>query len=142
MVRKSAIESREDAADINKDIIEARLSIAEIAEKYGVSESAIKWHKAKKLQPEIEALRVARREDVRKGVKDSVQVLDEIIERWPEVIQEVSLKTIISAISLRAQLTGETKSPPRIEIVWGKGTSERPNLEESYVVEEPSADEN
>jgi len=132
MVRKSAIDGREDAAQINKDIIEAHLSIEEIAEKYGITASAIKWHKAHKLQPEIEALRKSRRETIQTGVKDSVSVLDAIIEKWPEVINEVSLRTIIEAIKTRAELTGESKSPPRIEIVWGKGLTERPQLEDSY----------
>lgn len=128
MRKKPSIESHPDFIEIRRAIIEDKLTQEEVAAKYKITRAAVRWYADVKLKPELDAMKKDLEEKKVSSTIDTLTVLDKIIEKWPEAVEATTLNQILKALELRARITGEDSAPPRIEIVWGKGLGERPDM--------------
>ena len=124
MPQQCKICNHPELQDINADIIAARISMREIANKYSrggykISYSGVRYHKKNHLAKEVEAVQKKRSKETQGTVTNTIEALDKIIEQLPEVIESTTLNAVIRALELRAKITGEEKQPPRIIIEWG-----------------------
>lgn len=106
--------------EINADIIEGRMSMRAIANKYpDISYSGVRWHKEHHLKDVIKKIK-DKRDAVTEGqVLSTLDALDKVIEQLPQVLETASLNTVLRALELRAKIRGEEAQPPRIIIEWG-----------------------
>lgn len=106
--------------EINALIIEGKISLREISRRYeDISYSGLRWHKKHHLNEIIAQVQTERKEITKGQVTSTIDALDAIVNKLPEVLETATLNSIIRALELRAKLTGEEKQPPRIIIEWG-----------------------
>lgn len=131
-------------SDINLELMKREMTYTEIAARFGISIYAIKRHVQNHLKPIIQKVDNERREDDEALVIKTMDVLNKIISKLPEVIDTANVNQILRAVEMRARILGEDAPESKIVFVWGKGLGEGEDFmgdfegdsRESEVVEE------
>jgi hypothetical protein len=108
--------------EINKFLIEGRLSLRELERKYrslGIGYSSLRSHKENHLKPLVKEALEEKTLATKKAALETLDVLDSIIAQTPEVLESASLNAILKALELRMRFLGEGQIPPQIIVSWG-----------------------
>jgi len=146
MGRKPALDTHPQIDEIRRAILDGRESQEQLAQRFGVTRSAIRWYMTHKVEPELKEM--AKSSEVKKVAAsvDTIEILDEIISHYQDALDSANLTQIIKALELRSRITGEDVASPRIEIVWGHGLDinkiegARANVKSEYTETEPTPD--
>ena len=131
--------------EINALIIEGRVPLRKIAEDYHTPEhplsySGLRWHKKKHLAPILKQVTRERIENTKNIAHKSLDVLDAIINQYPNALDTTTVSAVIKAIELKARMTGELQPEPvQIMIEWGLGLDKErlKRIDARYKILEP-----
>jgi hypothetical protein len=128
MPRQCSICIHKDREKINYDLLAREKTYGQIAAEYGLSTFSIRRHVANHLKPIIQKVDSERRQKDEALVLNTLDALDTIISKIPELKDQTNLNHALRALELKARIKGEDINP-RITFVWGKGLETDDDME-------------
>ena len=139
MPRNCGVCSHPDVEEINKLLIEGRVSYVELEEKYGLTNYSLYRHKRNHLEPVIQELKEHAKETAQKDFIEAKEAANMILKYLPEILadQKPTLKEIIDVLKI-VNGTDERGSKSRdIVITWGIGAGDKGKIQLSDMSEHP-----
>ena len=86
MGRKPALDTHPQIDEIRRAILDGRESQEQLAQRFGVTRSAIRWYMTHKVEPELKEM--AKSSEVKKVAAsvDTIEILDEIISHYQDAL--------------------------------------------------------
>lgn len=131
MPRVCTICNNPQREQINFDLLAHEQSYVAIADKYKVSEDALKRHVANHLKPLIQKVQTEREEKDKATIWRTLDALDFVISRGLNAEHEAEINPThaLRALEMKARITGEDTMPTSVTFVWGKGLEKEDDME-------------
>jgi hypothetical protein len=140
MARTCHVCTHPDVEEINKALIEGRVSYLKLEETYGISHFALARHKRNHLEPVIQEIKDNAKETAQKDYIEGKEAANMILKHLPQVLAEnkPSLKELIEVIKIVSGLDNRSGGAGRdIIITWGIGAGDKGKIQISDNIEEP-----